>query len=201
MVVARLVECSRTSRGSSRDVVVSASYLGRRQTAFGCHPRHRRTSVSSTPIVYREGNVDASAMGNSRTPLNPDQRAVLERLESRIDDPDDGLSWETAVTHLATHDIEEAVARDRIEALLLKGTSTKSTARSEFRPVATSDRPTRVAQPIPRQTASPTRKHWSTRRSSTTSRVSTFRRRSPFGRASEWSVAAGCGDGDHPYAG
>lgn len=60
-------------------------------------------------------------MGNSRTPLNPDQRAVLERLESRIDDPDDGLSWETAVTHLATHDIEEAVARDRIEALLLKG--------------------------------------------------------------------------------
>ena len=29
--------------------------------------------------------------------------------------------WEIAVAHLATHDIEEAVARNQIEALLLKG--------------------------------------------------------------------------------
>ena len=62
-----------------------------------------------------------SIMGNSRTPLGPEQRAVLEHLESYIDNPDDGFSWETAVTHLATHDIEEAVARNQIEVLLLKG--------------------------------------------------------------------------------
>ena len=60
-------------------------------------------------------------MGNSRTPLSPEQRTALEYLESRIDSPDEGFSWETAVTHLAARDIEEAAARDRIEALLLKG--------------------------------------------------------------------------------
>ena len=60
-------------------------------------------------------------MGNSRTPLSPEQRSVLEHLESHVDSPDDGVSWETAIAHLATHDIEEAVARDQIEALLLKG--------------------------------------------------------------------------------
>ena len=59
-------------------------------------------------------------MGNSRTPLSPDQRAVLEHLESHVDSHDDGFSWETAITYLATHGIEEAVARDQIEALLLK---------------------------------------------------------------------------------
>ena len=60
-------------------------------------------------------------MGNSRTPLSPDQRAVLGHLESHLDSYDDGFSWETALTHLAAHDIEGAVARNRIEALLLKG--------------------------------------------------------------------------------
>ena len=60
-------------------------------------------------------------MGNSRTPLSPEQRAVLEYFESHVDSHDDGFSWETAITHLATHDMEEAVARARIEALLLKG--------------------------------------------------------------------------------
>ena len=60
-------------------------------------------------------------MGNFRTPLNPEQRAVLKHLESCIDTHDEGFSWEIAVTHLAAHDIEEAVARDRIEALRLKG--------------------------------------------------------------------------------
>ena len=60
-------------------------------------------------------------MGNSQTPLNPKQRAVLEHLESYVDSHDEGFSWETAITHLATHDIEETVARDQIEALLLKG--------------------------------------------------------------------------------
>ena len=49
------------------------------------------------------------------------QRAVLGHLESYVDSHDDGFSWETAITHLATHDIEEAAARARIEALLLKG--------------------------------------------------------------------------------
>ena len=62
-----------------------------------------------------------SIMGNSRTPLGPEQRAALEHLESHIDSHDDGFSWETAITHSATYDIEEAAARDRIEALLLKG--------------------------------------------------------------------------------
>ena len=60
-------------------------------------------------------------MGNSRTPLSPKQRAVLEHLESYVDSHDEGFSWEIAVTHLATYDIEEAVARDQIETLLLKG--------------------------------------------------------------------------------
>ena len=61
------------------------------------------------------------AMGNSRTPLSPEQGAVLEHLESPVDSPDDGFSWETAIAHLTAHDIEEAAARDWIEALLLKG--------------------------------------------------------------------------------
>ncbi|WP_080509318.1 hypothetical protein [Candidatus Halobonum tyrrellensis] len=61
-------------------------------------------------------------MGNARTPVSPGQRAVLEHLEAYADDHDvDGLPRETAVEHLATHDIEAADARDRIEALLLKG--------------------------------------------------------------------------------
>ena len=61
-------------------------------------------------------------MDNSRTPVSPGQRAVLEHLESYADDHDiDGISRETAVEHLGTHDIEAADARDRIEALLLKG--------------------------------------------------------------------------------
>ena len=60
-------------------------------------------------------------MGHSRTPLNPEQRAILEHLGFHVDSHDEGISWETAIAHLTTHDIEEAVARDRIEALLLKG--------------------------------------------------------------------------------
>lgn len=61
-------------------------------------------------------------MDNSRTPVSPGQRAVLEHLEAYTDDHDEeGISRETAVEYLATHDIEAADARDRIEALLLKG--------------------------------------------------------------------------------
>ena len=60
-------------------------------------------------------------MSNSRTPLSPGQRAVLEHLEAHVESYDEGFSWETAVTILADHDIEEAAARDQIEALLLKG--------------------------------------------------------------------------------
>ena len=60
-------------------------------------------------------------MSNSRTPLSPGQRAVLEHLEARVESYDEGFSWETALAHLAERDIEEAAARDRIEALLLKG--------------------------------------------------------------------------------
>lgn len=61
-------------------------------------------------------------MDNSRTPLSPGQRAVLEHLEAYTENQDEeGLPREMAVEHLATHDIEAADARDRIEALLLKG--------------------------------------------------------------------------------
>ena len=60
-------------------------------------------------------------MSNSRTPLSPGQRTVLEHLEAHVDSYDEGFSWETALARLAEHDIEEAAVRDRIEALLLKG--------------------------------------------------------------------------------
>lgn len=60
-------------------------------------------------------------MSNARTPLSPGQRAVLEHLEAHVESYDEGFSWETALTTLADHDIEEATARDRIESLLLKG--------------------------------------------------------------------------------
>ena len=61
-------------------------------------------------------------MGNSRTSVSPGQRAVLEYLGAYVEAHDvDGLPRETAVEHLGTHDIGAADARDRIEALLLKG--------------------------------------------------------------------------------
>ena len=61
-------------------------------------------------------------MDNSRTSVSPGQRAVLEHLEAYTENHDvDGLSRATAVDHLATHDIGAADARNRIEALLLKG--------------------------------------------------------------------------------
>ena len=60
-------------------------------------------------------------IGYSRTPLSPEQRAILRHPESPVDSHDDGFSRETAVTHLATHNIEEAVAHEQIETLLPKG--------------------------------------------------------------------------------
>lgn len=61
-------------------------------------------------------------MDNPRTPASPGQRAVLGHLEAYAESHGlNGLSRETAVEHLITHDIEPADARDRIEALLLKG--------------------------------------------------------------------------------
>ena len=61
-------------------------------------------------------------MDNSRTSVSPGQRTVLEHLEAYAEDHDvDGLPRETAVEYLATHDIEAADARNRIETLLLKG--------------------------------------------------------------------------------
>jgi hypothetical protein len=58
---------------------------------------------------------------NSRTPLSPGQRDILEYLESHGPEHEMGFSWETAFDCLAEHDIEEAAARDQLEALLLKG--------------------------------------------------------------------------------
>lgn len=64
-------------------------------------------------------------MANARTPMNPGQRAVLDRLESYAERRDaDGLTWETALAHLEALEadgVERATARDRIEELLLKG--------------------------------------------------------------------------------
>lgn len=45
------------------------------------------------------------------------QRAVLKHLESDVDSHDDGFSWGTAITHLATH---EEVLTDRQFKLLLE---------------------------------------------------------------------------------
>ena len=61
-------------------------------------------------------------MANPRTPMSPGQRDVLEYLETYAErHGEDSLTWETALTHLEANDIERAAARDRIEALLLKG--------------------------------------------------------------------------------
>ena len=62
-------------------------------------------------------------MDNSRTPLGPGEREILEHLEAYVDaSPDDeSVTRETAVTYLTEQGFGRVEARDRIEQLLLKG--------------------------------------------------------------------------------
>ena len=54
--------------------------------------------------------------------MSPGQRDVLKSLEAYAERHDeDSLPWETALERLEVNDIERVAARDRIEALLLKG--------------------------------------------------------------------------------
>jgi len=61
-------------------------------------------------------------MRNSRTPLGPSEREILEHLEAYVDanSDDESLTRETAVTYLMERDFGRVEARDRIEQLLLK---------------------------------------------------------------------------------
>jgi len=59
-------------------------------------------------------------MRNSRTPLGPSEREILEHLEAYVDanSDDESLTRETAVTYLMERDFGRVEARDRIEQLL-----------------------------------------------------------------------------------
>ncbi|CDK37972.1 hypothetical protein [Halorubrum sp. AJ67] len=58
-------------------------------------------------------------MANSRRPIAPAEKNVLDHLEELGDT--DPLTRETAITHLEDQKIKPADARDIIEQLLLKG--------------------------------------------------------------------------------
>ena len=62
-------------------------------------------------------------MGNSRTPINSSEKAVLAHLEQYLDTAgdDETLTQEDAVAHLVKQDFERPDARAHIEQLLLKG--------------------------------------------------------------------------------
>ena len=62
-------------------------------------------------------------MGNSRTPINASEKAVLEHLEEYLDSSDEGegLTRKEAVAHLVEQDFERPDARTYIDQLLLKG--------------------------------------------------------------------------------
>lgn len=62
-------------------------------------------------------------MRESRTPLRPGEREVLEHLEAYVDTrPDEeSLTRERAVAHLVESGFEHVEARERIEQLLSKG--------------------------------------------------------------------------------
>jgi hypothetical protein len=62
-------------------------------------------------------------MGNSRTPINASEKAVLEHLEEYLDSSDEGegLTRKEAVAHLVKQDFEHPDARTYIDQLLLKG--------------------------------------------------------------------------------
>jgi hypothetical protein len=61
-------------------------------------------------------------MGNSRTPINASEKAVLEHLEQYLDTADDEmLTKEDAVAYLVAQDFERPDARAHIDQLLLKG--------------------------------------------------------------------------------
>lgn len=62
-------------------------------------------------------------MKNSRTPIGPGERDVLDHLEAYVDATrdDESLTRETAVTYLTEQGFGRVEASDRIEQLLLKG--------------------------------------------------------------------------------
>jgi len=62
-------------------------------------------------------------MDNSRTPLGPGEREILEHLEAYVDaSPDDeSLTQEIAITYLSEEGFGRVEVRNRIEQLLLKG--------------------------------------------------------------------------------
>jgi hypothetical protein len=61
-------------------------------------------------------------MGNSRTPINSSEKAVLDHLQQYLDTTDDEtLTRKKAVAHLAEQEFDRPDARAHIEQLLLKG--------------------------------------------------------------------------------
>jgi hypothetical protein len=62
-------------------------------------------------------------MENSRTPIEPGERDVLDHLEASVDAnaDDESLTRETAISYLTEQGFGHVEARDRIEQLLLKG--------------------------------------------------------------------------------
>lgn len=62
-------------------------------------------------------------MGNSRTPINSSEEAVLDHLEQYLDTAgdDETLTREAAVAQLTEQGFERPDARAHIEQLLLKG--------------------------------------------------------------------------------
>ena len=62
-------------------------------------------------------------MKNSRTPIEPGERDVLDHLEASVDAnaDDESLTRETAISYLTEQGVGRVEASDRIEQLLLKG--------------------------------------------------------------------------------